>query len=77
MSIADKTVSVCTCNGTMPLDAAALARATGIDVPQLHTAMCQQGLGRFKETVGGDMIVACTQERRLLGEVDRLLAALS
>ena len=69
MSIADKTVSVCTCNGTMPLDAAALARATGIDVPQLHTAMCQQGLGRFKETVGGDMIVACTQERRLLGEV--------
>ena len=69
MSIADKTVSLCTCNGTMPLDAEALGRAAGIGAPHLHTAMCQKDLGRFKDAAGGDMIVGCTQEQRLLGEV--------
>ena len=41
MSLADKTVALCTCNGTMPLDRAALSRATGVDLPPAHTAMCQ------------------------------------
>jgi ferredoxin len=68
MSLTDKTVAVCTCNGTMPLDADALARASGIGVPHLHTAMCQKDLARYKETLAGDVLVACTQEQRLLGE---------
>ena len=46
-----------------------LARAAGIGAPHLHTAMCQKDLGRFKDAAGGDMIVGCTQEQRLLGEV--------
>jgi ferredoxin len=68
MSLADKTVALCTCNGTMPLDRAALSRATGVDLPPAHTAMCQKDLARFKADARGDMVVACTQERRLLGE---------
>jgi ferredoxin len=69
MSLADKNVFLCTCNGTMPLDAAGIARATGRAAQPLHTAMCQRELGRFKEGTAGDMIVACTQEQRLLGEI--------
>jgi len=70
MTLADKNVFLCTCNGTMPLDAAAIARASGSGaLPPVHTAMCQRELARFKDKAGGDMIVACTQERRLLGEV--------
>jgi ferredoxin len=69
LTVADKNVFLCTCNGTMPLDAAAIARATGSQALPLHTAMCQRELGRFKDRAGGDMIVACTQEQRLLGEV--------
>ena len=69
MSIADRTVSVCTCNGTMPLDRDALARATGNPTLQLHTAMCQKDLPGFTQAVAGDMVVACTQEQRLLGDV--------
>jgi ferredoxin len=69
MTVAEKTVFLCTCNGTMPLDAGAIARAAGVVAPQLHTAMCQRELARFKDAAAGDMIVACTQEQRLLGEV--------
>jgi len=68
MSLGDKTLALCTCNGTMPLDRAALSRATGIDVPAPHTAMCQKDLARYTAGASGDMIVACTQERRLLAE---------
>jgi ferredoxin len=53
----------------MPLDADAIARATGGVAQPLHTAMCQLELGRFKNAAGGDMVVACTQEQRLLGEI--------
>lgn len=69
MSVADRNVFLCTCNGTMPLDADAIAAATGAPKRALHEAMCQHGLARFRNEAGGDMLVACTQERRLLGEV--------
>ena len=69
MSLADKNLFLCTCNGTMPLDAEALARATGGLAAPLHTAMCQKDLARFRAGAQGDMLVACTQEQRLLGEV--------
>jgi len=69
MSAADRNVLLCSCNGTMPLDADAIARATDGTVRTVHTAMCQRELGRFREAAGGDMLVACTQEQRLLGEI--------
>src|SRR5689334_21949379 len=69
MSLTYKNVLLCNCNGTMPLDADALARATGTAARTVHTAMCQRELGRFKDAATGDMVVACTQEQRLLGEI--------
>jgi ferredoxin len=69
MSLADKNVFLCSCNGTMRIDAEAVARAAGGTAKPVHTAMCQRELGRFKDAAGGDMLVACTQEQRLLGEV--------
>ena len=68
MSVADKNLFLCTCNGTMPLDAEALARAAGVSSVPLHTAMCQKELARFRGAAQGDMLVACTQEQRLLAE---------
>ena len=69
MSLADKNVFLCSCNGTMRLDAEAVARAAGGVAKPVHTAMCQRELGRFKDAAGGDLLVACTQEQRLLGEI--------
>jgi ferredoxin len=69
MSGSDCDLHVCSCNGTMPLDGAALARALGRDAPlAVHRAMCQRDLSRFAESVHGDALVACTQEQALLGD---------
>ena len=69
MSAADKTIHVCSCNGTMPLDAAALSRALELSGPlPIHTELCRRELARFAEGAQGDCVVACTQEARLLGD---------
>ena len=70
MSLADKTLHVCSCNATMPLDAAALARGLAMagELP-VHTQLCQKELARFADVAAGDLIVACTQEARLFGDV--------
>ncbi|MEO5764485.1 MAG: 4Fe-4S binding protein [Casimicrobiaceae bacterium] len=61
---------LCSCNGTMPLDAAALAKALDLDAPPaLRTMMCQKELAGFAAGATGDLLVACTQEARLLGDV--------
>jgi len=67
--MSDRTLFLCNCNGTMPLDADAVARAAGLPAAPLHGAMCQKDLPRFRDAASGDMLVACTQEQRLLGEV--------
>ena len=69
MTIGDKKLFLCTCNGTMPLDGEALARAAGAAPVPLHTAMCQKELARFRDAAQGDMLVACTQEQRLLAGI--------
>ena len=70
MSIADKQVWLCSCNGTMPLDADAIKRSIGI-APHggIKTMLCQKELGAFAADAQGDVVVACTQEARLLGDV--------
>jgi len=70
MSLSDKTLHVCSCNATIPLDAAALARALAVagELP-VHTQLCQKELARFADVAAGDLIVACTQEARLFGDV--------
>src|SRR5436190_1855331 len=70
MSIGDKQLWLCSCNNTMPLDAEALQRSIGV-APQegVKTMLCQKELGAFAAGAQGDVVVACTQEAHLLGDV--------
>jgi ferredoxin len=61
---------ICDCNKTMPLDPKALGRA--LDEPlTLHSTLCRREAGAFQQAIrsGEDVVVACTQERRLFGEL--------
>jgi ferredoxin len=70
MSVEKRNLHLCTCNGTMPLDAAALARALGLaGAPPVRTMLCQKELASFADHAAGDVLVACTQEAKLFGEV--------
>ncbi len=67
---AGKNLFLCNCNKSMPLDATALADALLLDAPPvIHTLLCQRELAAFAEGASGDVIAACTQEQRLLGDV--------
>ncbi len=69
MSISGRTLFVCNCNRTMPLDGPALGRALGLPAaPKVHTMLCQRELAQFSAGAQGDVLVACTQEQRLLGD---------
>jgi len=65
MEINGKTVLVCDCEGTMPLDGARLAKACGAagSIP-LATQLCRRELERFADALGDGkpLLVACTQE---------------
>ena len=66
MRLGKKTVLVCDCEGTMPLDGSGLARACGLDEePEVYTQLCRRELDRLVGAAGTadpDLIVACTQE---------------
>ena len=69
MSLAGRKLFLCSCNGTMPLDGDALARALELDAnPGVHTMLCQRELGRFVAGAQGDIVAACTQEQQLLSD---------
>src|SRR5688572_9312310 len=56
----------------MPLDGKALARALKLDaVPQVHTELCRRHVAAFEAAVknGNELVVACTQEAPLFGEL--------
>jgi ferredoxin len=62
---------ICDCNKTMPLDAKSLGQALGEDLT-LHSTLCRREAGAFQKAIQGggeDVVVACTQERRLFGEI--------
>ncbi len=71
MNVKGKKVLICDCEGTMPLDGSALAKALGCEAPTVHTQLCRSQLGEFQRAVVGDqpVVVACTQEAPLFGEV--------
>jgi ferredoxin len=70
MSVRDKNLHLCSCNGTLPLDAATLARVLELAGPvSVHTQLCQKELAAFAEGPGGDALVACTQEAARFGDV--------
>ncbi len=54
----------------MPLDAKFLGKALNEDLT-LHSTLCRREAGAFQQAVktGDDVVVACTQERRLFGEL--------
>ncbi len=60
---------VCDCDGTMPLDAAALGRACGQDIA-LNTELCRAQIATYDAALeGGEkMLVCCTQEAPLFAE---------
>jgi ferredoxin len=70
MSLAGKKLHLCSCNGTMPLSAERLAAALDLSaMPAVRTMLCQKELGTFAAAADGDVVVACTQEARLFGDV--------
>ncbi len=54
----------------MPLDAKSLGRALDEDLT-LHSTLCRREAGAFQQAVktGADVVVACTQEKRLFAEL--------
>ena len=54
----------------MPLDATSLGRALDENLT-LHSTLCRREAGAFQQAIktGADVVVACTQEKRLFGEL--------
>src|SRR6185503_8453828 len=71
MSLDGKTLKVCSCNRTVALDAKALASALKLKEPlQVHDQLCRRDAAAFQAALGeSDVIVACTQEAPLFGEL--------
>src|SRR5262245_53578023 len=72
MSLDGKTLKVCSCNKTLALDARALAEALKLGAPlAVHHELCRKDAGAYQAALGtgDDVIVACTQEAALFGEL--------
>lgn len=61
---------ICDCNQTMPLQPQALGAALNESLTP-HSALCRREAGDFQKALqsGDDVVVACTQEKRLFAEV--------
>lgn len=70
MNLGDKTVLVCDCEGTMPLDGKALAKACGAEGCTVGTQLCRDQIARVVDAgrTGSDVIIACTQEGTAFSE---------
>ncbi len=71
MDVNGKKVLVCDCEGTMVLDARALARALDApDAPALNTQLCRAQLANAEAALKGGqpVLIACTQEAPLFLE---------
>ena len=70
MSAGPSHLLICSCEKTMPLDAAAIGRGCGGTITQANQ-LCGLELDRFKAALGdgAPITVACTQEAPLFREV--------
>jgi len=69
---------LCSCNGTMRLDGKAVAAALHLDAaPHVNGELCRRHLASFEAAIksGEDLVVACTQEAPLFGELHAELKA--
>ena len=64
------TTLICDCNQTMPLQPQALGKALD-ETLTLHTTLCRRESGAFLQALQSDddLVVACTQEKRLFTEL--------
>lgn len=71
MGIQDKTLKLCNCNGTAPIDAKALAAALKTGAPvTVHRELCRKEAGAFQQALAeGELLVGCTQEAPLFSEL--------
>ena len=75
MKMRGKTLLVCDCEATMPLDEAKLSKACaaagGDGALALNSQLCRAQLGNFQQALAGEapVLVACTQEAPLFTEV--------
>jgi ferredoxin len=71
MAADERNLKLCSCNGTMSLDAKALAHALKRTQPiPIHTQLCRAEVGAFNEALKGEACtVACTQEAPLFSEL--------
>ena len=71
MPLASKTLKLCSCNGTIPLDPKRLAEALKAKQPLvIHRELCRKEAGAFQASLADpDLIVACTQEAPLFSEL--------
>jgi ferredoxin len=71
MASEDGNLKLCSCNGTMSLDAEALARALKRKQPiEIHTELCRREVGGFQQALKDDACtVACTQEAAFFSEL--------
>jgi ferredoxin len=66
MRVGGRKVILCDCEGTMALDASALAVALGGERPLIAGQLCRREQARL---AGDDLLVACAQERPVFEEV--------
>ena len=61
---------ICDCNQTMPLQPRTLGAALDENLT-LHSVLCRREAGAFQKAIqsGEDVVVACTQEKRLFAEL--------
>jgi len=77
VALEDKTLRLCNCNRTMPLDAKALAAALKSKTPvTVHTELCRKEVGAFHDALRDpEVLVACTQEAPLFAELAQAAGA--
>jgi ferredoxin len=65
-----KSLILCSCEGSQPLDARALSEATGLTCSRVHTGLCTRGLeAAAQEIAAGDCLIACAQEQALFHDL--------
>ncbi len=65
-----KTLVLCDCLGSQALDATRIESASGLKSSRVHTSLCMSQIGEAAEALaGGDVIVACQQERQRFADL--------